>query len=100
MATEEGFRVLEARVRHRCKQLGLGKKESGKANAYPDKPYLDLVDALHKAGRISKDEWPTWKSMIVLRNNSSHRTSASIRARDDAIAQLTYIAELLNRLFK
>jgi hypothetical protein len=91
LATEEGFRVLEAGVRHRCKQLGLGKKKSG---------YLDLVDALHRAGKIPKDELPIWKSMVGLRNTFSHRTSAAIRARHDAIAQLTYIAELLNRLFK
>ena len=100
LATEEGFRVLEAGVRHRCKQLGLGKKKSGKADAFPEKPYLDLVDALHGAGKISEDELPIWKSMVRLRNNFSHRTSASIRARHEAIAQLAYIAELLNRLFK
>ena len=100
LATEEGFRVLEAGVRHRCKQLGLGKKKSGKADAFTDKPYLDLVNALHRAGQISKDEWPIWTSMVGLRNNFSHRTSACIRARHEAIAQLTYIAELLNRLFK
>jgi hypothetical protein len=100
LATEEGFRVLEAGVRHRCQQLGLGKKKSGKANSFPDKPYLDLVNALHRAGKISDADWPTWKSMVWLRNNFSHRTSASIRARHEAIAQLAYIAELLNRLFK
>lgn len=100
LATEEGFRVLEAGVRHRCKQLGLAKNKSGKANAFPDKPYLELVTALHKAGEIAKSDLPHWKSMVVLRNNFSHRTSASIRARHEAIAQLAYVAELLNRLFK
>lgn len=98
-ATEEGFRVLEAGVGHRCKQLGLVKK-SGKANAFPDKPYLELVTALHKAGKIPKSDLDIWKSMVFLRNNFSHRTSASIRARHEAIAQLAYAAELLNRLFK
>jgi hypothetical protein len=100
LATEEGFRVLESGVRHRCKQLGLGKKKSGKAGAFSDKPYLDLVAALHRAGKISEDEWPIWKSMVGLRNSFSHRTSATIRARHEAIAQLAYIAELLNGLFK
>jgi hypothetical protein len=56
LATEESFRVLEAGVRHRCKQLGLAKKKSAKANAFPDKPYLDLVTALHKAGKIPNDD--------------------------------------------
>lgn len=100
LATEEGFRVLEAGVRHRCKQLGLGKKKSSKPHAFPDKPYLDLVTALHKAGKIPKNDLGIWKSMVVLRNNFSHRAAASIRARHEAIAQLAYIAELLNRLFK
>ena len=86
LATEEGFGVLEAGVRHRCKQLGLGKKKSGKADAFPEKPYLDLVYALHGAGKISEDELPIWKSMVGLRNNFSHRTSASIRARHSRCA--------------
>lgn len=100
LATEEGFRVLEAGVRHRCKQLGIGKKKSSKADAFPDKSYSDLVAALHRAGEISKEEWPTWRSMITLRNNCSHQTGASIRPLHEAIAQLGYIAQLLNQLFK
>jgi hypothetical protein len=100
LATEEGFRVLEAGVRHRCKQLSLGKRKSGKPHAFPDKPYLDLVVALYKAGKIPMDDLHIWKSMVFLRNNFSHRTSASIRARHEAISQLSFIAELLNRLFK
>lgn len=100
LATEEGFRVLEAGARHRCKQLGLGKKKASKPHAFSDKPYLDLVTALHKSGEIPKNDLCTWKSMVGLRNNFSHRTAAYIRARHEAIAQLAYIAELLNRLFK
>jgi uncharacterized protein YutE (UPF0331/DUF86 family) len=92
--------VLEAGVRHRCKQLGLGKNKSSKPHAFPDKPYLDLVKALHKAGKIPKNDLDVWKSMIFLRNNFSHRTGAAIRARHEAMAQLAYIVELLNRLFK
>jgi hypothetical protein len=100
LATEEGFRVLEAGVRHRCKQLGLAKKRSGKANAFSDKPYVDLVATLRKAGHIPKKDLKTWSALVALRNTFSHRTSASIRARDEAIAQLRFIADLLNRLFK
>ncbi len=99
LATEQGFRVLEAGVRHRCKQLNLAKNRSGKANAFPDKPYLDLVTALHKAGRISGNDLHIWKSMVDLRNTVSHRTSVTICARHEAISQLSFIAELLNRLF-
>ena len=100
LATEEGFRVLEAGVRHRCKQLGLARKKSAKPQALPDQPYRDLVQALHKVGKIPKDDLRTWEGMVGLRNNFSHRTSASIRTRHEAIVQLAYIAELLNRLFK
>jgi len=98
LATEEGFRVLEAGVRHRCKQLGIGKK--GKPNSFPDNPYADLVKALHNAGTIPKKDLDNWLSLVFLRNNFSHRTSAAIRSRHEAISQLSYIAELLNRLFK
>jgi hypothetical protein len=100
LATEEGFRVLEAGVRHRCKQLGLMKHKSGKLYSFPNKPYVDLVAALDQAGKIPKEDLDTWKSMVFLRNNFSHRTSVAIRARHDGILQLSSIAGLLNRLFR
>ncbi len=100
LAAEEGFRVLEAGARHRCRQLGLGKKKSGKPDVFSDKPYLELVKALGKAGEISKDDLPIWKCMVTLRNRFSHPTSATIRKRHEAMEQLAYIAELLNRLFQ
>lgn len=100
LATEQGYRVLEAGARHRCKQLGLLKKKSAKPNAFPDSPFVDLVAALQKAGRIPKGDLAAWKSMVSLRNLFSHPTSQDIRTRHEAIEQLAYIAELLNRLFK
>lgn len=100
LATEQGFRVLEAGARHRCKQLGLLKKKSAKPNAYPDSPFVELVAALQKAGKIPEGDLDAWKSMVYLRNVFSHPTSQSIRKRQEAITQLTSIAELLNRLFK
>lgn len=100
LATEQGFRVLEAGARHRCKQLGLLKRKSAKATAFPDSPFVDVVAALQKAGTIPKADLDVWRSMVTLRNNFSHSTSQSIRARHEAIEQLAYIAELLNRLFK
>jgi hypothetical protein len=99
LATEEGFRVLEAGVRYRCKQLGIAKKK-GKPNSFPSEAYADLVKALHKVGTIPKGDLDTWSAMVGLRNNFSHRTSATIRRRHEAVSQLSYIAELLNRLFK
>ena len=100
LATEQGFRVLEAGARHRCKQLGLPKKKSAKASAFPDSPFVDLVAELQKAGRIPKGDLAAWKSMVFLRNRSSHPTSQVIRTRDEAVRQLAYVADLLNRLFK
>ena len=100
LATEQGFRVLEAGARHRCKQLGLLKKKSAKPNAFPDAPFVDLVAALQKAGRIPNGDLAAWKSMVSLRNLFSHPTSQCIRNRQEAIEQLAYIVELLNRLFK
>ena len=94
------FRVLEAGVRHRCRQLGLGRKKSDPADAFSSKPYLDLVEALHKNGKIPPEDLEVWKTMVTLRNTFSHRTRASVRPRHQAIEQFAYIAELLNRLFK
>lgn len=100
LATEQGFRVLEAGARVRCKQLGLLKKISGKAKVLPDESFADLVIKLREAGKIPKEDSDNWKSMVFLRNNFSHHTSQSIRSRHEAIAQLGYVAELLNRIFK
>jgi hypothetical protein len=100
LATEQGFRVLEAGARHRCKQLGLLKAKSAKPKAYPDAPFVELVAALTKAGRIPKSDRDAWKAMVSLRNIFSHTTSQTIRKRHEAIEQLAYVAELLNRLFK
>jgi len=100
LATEQGFRVLEAGGRHRCKHLRLLKKKSAKPNALPEAPFVYLVAALQKAGGIPKGDLAAWRYMVNLRNQFSHPTSQSIRTRDEAIEQLAYIAELLNRLFK
>jgi hypothetical protein len=99
-ATEQGFRVLEAGARHRCKQLGLLKKKSAKPNAFPDSPFVELVAALQKAGKIPKGDSAAWKSMVGLRNVFSHPSQQYIRTRQEAVTQLASIAELLNRLFK
>ena len=99
LATEQGFRVLEAGARLRCKQLGLLEKKSGKAKVLPDESFADLVSKLRKAGRITHTDLDIWKSMVFLRNRFSHHTSQTIRSRQDAIGQLAYIAKLLNRLF-
>ena len=62
------------------------------------KPYSDLVAALCTAGEIPAKDLGTWQSMVFLRNSFSHRTSAAPRARHEAISQLSFVAELLNRL--
>jgi hypothetical protein len=99
-AAEQGFRVLEAGVRHRCKQLALFERKSAKLNAFTAAPLVNLVGALHKAGKIPEADVAAWKAMVGLRNRYSHPTDQYIRKRHDAIEQLAYVAELLNRLFK
>ena len=71
----------------------------GKLGSVPDQPYDDLVTALHDHGIIPKEDLDAWRSMVGLRNSFSHRTSTAILERHKAIAQPSYIAELLNRLF-
>jgi hypothetical protein len=100
LATEQGYRVLEAGARHRCKQLGLLKMKPGKKKVLPDTSFAELVAELNRAGKISNEDLDVWKSMIFLRNRYSHHTTQVIRSREDAIRQLAHIAELLNRLFK
>jgi len=100
LATEQGFRVLEAGPRHRCEQLGLLQKKSGKTKVLPGTSFADLIAALEQDGKIPDGDLVAWKSMVFLRNRFSHHTSQTIRSRQHAIEQLAYIAELLNRLFK
>lgn len=100
LAIEQSFRVLEAGARVRCKQLGWASKKSGKTKALPDVSFADVIAELKRVGQIPDHDSDVWKSMVFLRNSFSHHTSQAIRARHDAIAQLTFVAELLNRLFK
>lgn len=100
LATEQGFRVLEAGARVRCKELGLLKSKIRKTKVLPDESFTDLVAKLKEAGKIGNADCDVWKTMVFLRNRFSHHTSQTIRSRQDAISQLAYIAELLNRLFK
>ena len=100
LATEQSFRVLEAGARVRCKQLGLIKTKSGKKKVLPDSSFADVVEELKRVGQIPDHDSDAWKSMVFLRNTFSHHTSQTIRARHDAVGQLAFIAELLNRLFK
>ena len=99
LTTEQGFRVLEAGARYRCMQLGLLKKKAAKPDAFPAAQFLKLLAALEEAGWIPEGDVDAWKRTVFLRNSFSHPTSQIIRKRHDAIAQLAYIAELLNRLF-
>jgi hypothetical protein len=99
LAAEQSFRVLEAGARVRCKQLGLVKKKSGKTKALPDESFADVVAKLKRVGQIPDDDSDLWKSMVFLRNRFSHHTSQTIRARHNAVEQLAFVAELLNRLF-
>jgi hypothetical protein len=101
LATEQSLRVLEAGARHRYEQLGLCRKPPGrKRKLLPDISYAEVVAALHKAGAIADKDVDTWKSMVHLRNRFSHPTSQAIHKRHEALGQLGYVAELLNRLFK
>ena len=99
LATEQSFRVLEAGARVRCIQLGLIKTKSGKKKVLPDLSFADVVEELKRVGQIPGQDSDVWKSMVFLRNSFSHHTSQTIRARHDAVAQLAFVAELLNRLF-
>jgi hypothetical protein len=95
LATEQCFRVLEAGARLRCIQLKLIPTDK----ASPHKSFPELVEALQKAGKIPAADRKKWNVMIELRNRFSHHTSQTIRARHEAIEQLEYVVELLNRLY-
>jgi hypothetical protein len=100
IATEQGFRVLEAGARYRCKQLGLLKEKANHKKKTSDYvPFADLVSKLNDADVIPAKDLNIWKSMVFLRNSHSHGET-SIRDRKGAMGQLSYIADLLNQLFK
>jgi len=71
----------------------------GHSHGVPTPSWIWLPSC-RRAGRIPKGDLAAWKSMVFLRNRSSHPTSQVIRTRDEAVRQLAYVADLLNRLFK
>jgi len=100
LAREQCYRVLEAGARSRCIQLGLFEKERSKDKRLEKIFFKELIEALKKAGKISKTDSETWNSMLFLRNRFSHATSQTILSLDSAVEGVAYTSKLLNRLFK
>jgi hypothetical protein len=99
LAAEQCYRVLEAGARRRWKDLGLARKNGGKANLLPEITFSEVIADLQKAGSIPEVDSEAWSTMPFLRNRFSHPSSQEIQSRKDAVRVLAYHAELLNRLF-
>jgi hypothetical protein len=90
LATEQLFRVAEAAVLHRCKDLGAPKSK---------KTFQQMIEWLIGEGVISGSAKPQWDAVRYLRNSASHPNSQSIVTPGNAIGMLEKIVRQVNTLF-
>lgn len=90
LATEQLFRVAEAAVLQKCKDLGVPKSM---------KTFQQKIDWLVQEGVISKSESPRWHAARELRNSASHPNRQSILTPGNAIGMLEGIAKQVSSLY-
>ncbi len=91
LASEQLFRVAEAAISEKCKQITADKM--GK------KTFKDKVDRLNKDKLFSDEEYTKWSSLRNLRNMASHPNEQTILPPGIAFEFIVNISELINSLF-
>lgn len=91
LASEQLFRVAEAAISEKCKQITTDK--IGK-NTFKDK-----IDHLNKDKFFSDEEYTKWNSLRNLRNIASHPNEQKILPPGIALEFIFNISELINNLF-
>lgn len=91
LASEQLFRVAEAAISEKCKQITADK--IGK-NTFKDK-----VGRLNKDKLFSDEEYTKWNSLRNLRNIASHPNEQKILPPGIALEFIFNISELINNLF-
>ena len=94
LGAEQLFRVAEAALRHKCRELGL----SAGMKKHPD--FFDWLKLLKEAGIIRPEDERRWDALRGLRNLASHPEDQSIFSPGIAIEQLRSIAADIDGLFR
>ena len=90
LGTEQMFRVFEAAVTAKCKEL----KAPAKIRTFAAK-----VELLVEQGAITSEALPRWTAIRHLRNEASHPTDQSILPPSEALHILDLAIELISPLF-
>jgi hypothetical protein len=91
LGLEQMFRVLEAAARARSAALGLRVK---------NRRYEDVLSDLRANGAISESDHGEWTLRRRVRNLTTHADRAAIILPMQALHELAYVAESINRLFE
>ncbi len=90
LASEQMFRVLEAAVASKCRQIG----SPGKVLTFAAK-----IDFLAERGLISPEALHRWTAIRQLRNEASHPAEQSILPPAEALHIVGIAIELINQLY-
>jgi len=99
LGADQCFRVAEAAVREKCKQLGLPLHKTGKGGKILDTNFAENLRELINHGTISKSDEEKWRSTRALRNMGSHPEHQTILPPAFILGTLFTTAERLNSLF-
>jgi hypothetical protein len=91
LAAEQLFRVAEAALKEKCRQLEMPTK--------PRRDFAKCIKWVAERGIISAREANRWHNIRHLRNAASHPKDQMISTPMDAIGTLTKVAEEINSLF-
>lgn len=100
LGAEQCWRVLEAGVRLRCKQVGIRTKRVGRGGRELDTNFSENVAALMGSNLISGLDKARWDAVRNIRNSRSHPSQQMILDPGQAQGVLESAVEALNDLFQ
>lgn len=99
LGTEQCYRIAEAAVRYRCKQLDEPLVLVTNKGRERQRTFHDLCQALVQRGAIPESDIEFWKAARHLRNWASHPQDQPILMPGQAAGTLRRTAEKINELF-
>lgn len=95
LGLEQAFRVAEAATKMKAEAVGISLLTRGSR----PKAFAALLDELHACGALSAADYTAWVGIRKLRNAGTHAEQMTILTPGVAVAQLSSLAETINRLF-
>ena len=90
LGNEQVFRVLEAALTHKYRQLRLPRSSGS---------FVDKIDGLFRSGHLDEQQLSQWHAARKLRNASSHPDRQTLIFPTTAIGGLQTAADLIDDLF-